>query len=147
MQKMTKIFLLNSLLCWKRMYGIPGFSKMKWPPILRKQQRLSCRICSVIALLGMVFGHHNSQTSCHLIYFSRDFFKKEFSAVTQEACRTLFIKWNINQPTRRDVREHCEKGKCLSSRRWIFLAPFVIIHLNMFVTLFITFLISFKKYE
>jgi len=107
---MIKIFLLNSLLCRKRMYGIPGFSKMEWLPYCEKQQRLSFKICSVIALLVMVLGHHNSQTSCHLISFWRDFLKKESSAVTQEACRTLFIKLNIKQPTRQEVTGTLWKG-------------------------------------
>jgi hypothetical protein len=57
------------LLCWKSINGIVGFSKMGIPPILQKQQQLSCRAFSVIALLVTAFGPHDPQTVRYLTSF------------------------------------------------------------------------------
>jgi hypothetical protein len=56
-----------------------------WLPIVRKNDCF---------LSGLAFGHHNPQTSCHLTSFYGDFLKKEFTAITQEAWRTLNITVN-----------------------------------------------------
>ena len=82
----------SSLLCWKRINGIAGFSKTGRPPILPKQQ-LSCRISFVVALSDVGFGYHDSQTLCHLTSFCGDFLKKEFTPITQDAWRTSTWHW------------------------------------------------------
>jgi hypothetical protein len=77
------------------MNGIVGFSIMGPLPVLRKQLKLSCRTCSVIAMLGVAFGGHDLQILRHLSLFSvGDFLMKEPTAITQEAWRTLNVTLN-----------------------------------------------------
>jgi len=90
----TIIQIFYSIYCWKRINGIVGFSYLRWPPILWKQQQLSSGTCSVITLWDMVFGLHDPQTLCNLTSFCDDFLKKEPTAATQEACRTLNVTTN-----------------------------------------------------
>ena len=53
--------------------------------ILLKQQQLSCRTYSMIALSAVDFGHHGLQTLGHMTCFFGDFLRNESSALTQEA--------------------------------------------------------------
>jgi len=84
----------HSVYCWKRINGIAGFSNLRWPPILWKQQQPSCGTSSVITLSGMVFGLHDPQTLCNLTSFCEDFLKKDSTAATKEAWRTLNVTLN-----------------------------------------------------
>jgi hypothetical protein len=64
-------------------------------PILRKQQKLCCGTSSVIALSGVAFGRHDLQILRHPTFFSvGGFLIKEYTAITQEAQRTLKIALN-----------------------------------------------------
>jgi hypothetical protein len=82
------------------MNGIASFSSMEQLPVLRKQQKLSCRTSSVIALSGLAFGGHDLQILRFLtFFFFCGGFLKESTAITQEAQRTLNIALNGLLPT------------------------------------------------
>jgi hypothetical protein len=55
------------------MNGIASFSSVGQVPILRKQQKLSCRIYSVVAMSAVAFGRHDLQILRHLTFFSGGF--------------------------------------------------------------------------
>ena len=130
LQEITQIFRFNSLLCWRRINRIVGFSKMGWIPTQWKQQKLSCGASSATALSGMDFGHHNPQTLYHLTSFSEDFLKKVYSnnpkrledlkhntkqavaitnqqTLTIKAAKTLWKRWMLVFRKVRDIFSIC----------------------------------------
>jgi hypothetical protein len=96
--------------------------------ILRKQQQLSCRAFTVIALLVMAFGPHDPQTLRHLTSFCVDFLKKESTVTTQEAWITINLTLKQGKLQKKKTK-NSERVACLSSRRrWTFSATAVILH-------------------
>ena len=135
LQEITHISWPNSLLCWRRINRIAGFHKMGQMPTQWKQQKLSCRASSVIAMSGMDLGNHNPQTLYHPNSFSEDFLKKHSTAINPEAWKTLNTTPNrllpslTNKLLQLKLQKDCGKGECLSSKMWgTFLASVVITH-------------------
>ena len=67
------------------------FSKRGWPRILPKQQWLSCKTSSVVALSGMAFTTIVPRPLVTLTFFYGDFLSKESTEITQEDWRSLNI--------------------------------------------------------
>jgi hypothetical protein len=61
LRKIIETTGLNSLLCWNRMNGIAGFSKMGRPPYCENNKSFFCRTSSVIAPASVAYGHHSHQ--------------------------------------------------------------------------------------
>jgi hypothetical protein len=69
----------------------------------------------------VVFGHHDLQTLFHLISLCWDFLKKESTAITQEACKTLNLTLKslllaLTKTFLKICKKHSGKGERLCSR-------------------------------
>jgi hypothetical protein len=137
--------ILTPLLYWRRINVIAGFSKVGRPPILRKQQQLSCRTSSVVALLSVALGHCDPQTLHHLTSVCRDFFKTEPTATTWEAWRTLNVTLNRLLPIL--TKKLFEELQKTLWNVWLLIFKKVgdIFSICCNYSLFITFCVSLKK--
>jgi hypothetical protein len=117
------------------------------PPVLLKQQQLSCRTSLVIALLNMAFGHYDPQTIHHLTSVCGDFLQKEPTATTQEAWGILSFRLNSCWPA---MTNKLFEKVVKNSMKWVNVyfqegGGHFSIWCNY--TLFITLLVSLQKYK
>ena len=127
---------LSSLVCWNRINGIADFGKMRLSPILRTRH-LSCGGGPVTALVG----HHDHQTSRHLISLCEGLLKKESTAITQDAWTTFNITMNRFMPARINKffeNLHDTMNACFQEGE----GPYSVCFNE---TLFITYLVSLKN--
>ena len=135
--------LSKSLIPWHRINGIADFSNVGQLPILWKQQHLSCRTSSVIALSGVNFGHHGPKFIHHLTSLCGDFYSSNLGSQVNLKHNIEQAVAGINQPTLWKVAERTVKRvKCSSSKRWA-----DIFSTCCSDTSFMTSLMSLKKME